>query len=60
MKDHGHTYKFYLNRYFDGSFEYGNGGTFKLLRWMQNLYQSMWDHEILHADRSSKDEQFST
>jgi hypothetical protein len=31
--------------------------TFKLLRWMQNLHQSTWDDEILHTDRSSKDEQ---
>jgi hypothetical protein len=23
----------------------------------ENLHQSTWDHEILHADRSSKDEQ---
>jgi hypothetical protein len=30
---------------------------FKLLRWMQNLHQSMWDHGILYADRSSKDGQ---
>jgi len=25
--------------------------TFTLLRWMQKLYQSTWDHEILYADR---------
>jgi hypothetical protein len=31
--------------------------TFRLLRWMQNLHQSTWDHEILYTDRSSKDEQ---
>jgi hypothetical protein len=31
--------------------------TFKLLRWMQNLHQSTWEHEILYTDRSSKDEQ---
>jgi hypothetical protein len=30
---------------------------FKLLRWMQNLNQSTWDHGILYADRSSKDGQ---
>jgi hypothetical protein len=30
--------------------------TFKLLRWMQNLNQSTWEHEILYTDRSSKDE----
>jgi hypothetical protein len=33
--------------------------TFKLLRWMQNLHQSAWEHEILYTDRSSKDEQLS-
>jgi hypothetical protein len=31
--------------------------TLKLLRWMQNLHQSMWELEILYTDRSSKDEQ---
>jgi hypothetical protein len=31
--------------------------TFKLLRWILNLHQSMWIHEILYTDRSSKDEQ---
>jgi hypothetical protein len=31
--------------------------TFKLLRLMQNLNQSTWEHEILYTDRSSKDEQ---
>jgi hypothetical protein len=31
--------------------------TFKLLRWIQNLHQSTWDHAILFADMSSKDEQ---
>jgi hypothetical protein len=30
--------------------------TFKLLRWMQKLHQSTWDHKILYTDRSSKDE----
>jgi hypothetical protein len=30
---------------------------FKLLRWMQKLPQSSWDHEILYADRSSEDKQ---
>jgi hypothetical protein len=28
-----------------------------LLRWMQNLHQSTRDHEILYAERSSKDKQ---
>jgi hypothetical protein len=31
--------------------------TFELLRWMQNLHHSTWDHEILYAGRSSKDEE---
>jgi hypothetical protein len=31
--------------------------TFELLRWMQNLHQSMWDGKILCANKSSKDEQ---
>jgi hypothetical protein len=26
----------------------------ELLRWMQNMRQSTWDHDILYADRSSK------
>jgi hypothetical protein len=30
---------------------------FILLRWMPNLYQSAWDHEILYSDRSSNGEQ---
>jgi hypothetical protein len=40
---------------FNRAFEYGDGGIFKLLWWMRKLYQSMWDNEILFADRSSKD-----
>jgi hypothetical protein len=31
---------------------------FELLRWMQNLHQSTWDHDILYVERLSKDEQF--
>lgn len=27
---------------------------FELMKWMQIFYQSMWDYEILYADRSSK------
>jgi hypothetical protein len=54
VKDHGHTYKFYLN---DGAFEYDSGWTFRLLRWLQDLHQSTWDYEILYADRYSKDRQ---
>jgi hypothetical protein len=42
--------------FFDGAFEYGGGGIFKPLRWMKNLHQSTWDHEMLYADRSSEDE----
>jgi hypothetical protein len=34
--------------------------TFELLRWMQSLHQSTWEHEILYTDRSSKDEQLLT
>jgi hypothetical protein len=33
-----------------------NGGRSNM-RWMQNLHQLTWDHEILYTDRSSKDEQ---
>jgi hypothetical protein len=43
--------------FFNGCFEYGDGGIFKLLRWMQNLHQSTCDHEILSADGSLEDEQ---
>jgi hypothetical protein len=43
--------------FFNGSFKYGDGRIFKLLRWKQVLRQWMWDHEILYADRSSKDKQ---
>jgi hypothetical protein len=28
---------------------------FKLLKYMQNLIQSVWYHEIVYANRSSKD-----
>jgi hypothetical protein len=31
----------------------------KLLRQKKTLYQSMWIHVVLFADRSSKDEQLS-
>jgi hypothetical protein len=30
-----------------GAFEHGDGGIFKILRLIQNLHQSAWDHEIL-------------
>jgi hypothetical protein len=39
--------------FLDRPLEYGDSGIFKLLRWMQNLHQSMWDHEILYANSSS-------
>jgi hypothetical protein len=42
---------------FNGPFEYGDGGIFILLRWMQNLHQSTWDHTILYANKSLEDEQ---
>jgi hypothetical protein len=31
--------------------------TFKLLRWMRNLYHSTQEHEIFYSDRFSEDEQ---
>jgi hypothetical protein len=31
MKDHGHAYKLYLNRFLYGAFEYGDDGIVKLL-----------------------------
>jgi hypothetical protein len=34
-------------------FEYGDGGIFRLPRWMQTLPQPMCDHEISYADSSS-------
>jgi hypothetical protein len=43
--------------FFNEPFEYGDGGILKLIRWMQNLHQSTWDHKILYADRPSKGEQ---
>jgi hypothetical protein len=43
--------------FFEGTFEYGSDGIFKLLRRMRKLYQSTWDHEMFYADRSSKNEQ---
>jgi ribonucleotide reductase beta subunit family protein with ferritin-like domain len=33
--------------------------TAELLRWIKNLNQLAWDHEISYADRSSKAEQLS-
>jgi hypothetical protein len=57
MKSHEHTYKFiWWIIFFNKPFEYG-GGILKLLRFMQILHQSTWDHDILYADRSSKEKQ---
>jgi hypothetical protein len=28
---------------------------FELQRWLQNLHQSKWNHEIVYGDRSSED-----
>jgi hypothetical protein len=39
--------------FLDWPFAYSDGGIFRLLRWMQNLHQSMLDHGILYADSSS-------
>jgi hypothetical protein len=30
MKDHGHSYKFHLNNYFNEPFECGDDGNFKV------------------------------
>jgi hypothetical protein len=43
--------------FFNGPLKYGDGGIFKLLRWMQSLHQSIWDHKMLYADRSLEDGQ---
>jgi hypothetical protein len=48
---------FWIIIFFNRPFEYGNGGIFELLMWMQNLHQSMWDHRILCADRYLNDKQ---
>jgi hypothetical protein len=42
--------------FFNRSFEYGNGGIFRLVRWMQNMHQLTCDHIIGYADISSEDE----
>jgi hypothetical protein len=57
MKDSGYTYKFlWIIIFFNGPFEYGDGGIYRLLRWIQNVHQSA-DHKILCSDRSLEDEQ---
>jgi hypothetical protein len=35
----------------NGPFEYGDGRILKLLRWMQILHHSTYDHTVLYADR---------
>jgi hypothetical protein len=58
MKDHDiPTSIIWIILLCNGPSEYGHGGIFKLLRWIQTLYQSTWDHETWYADRSSKDKQ---
>jgi hypothetical protein len=49
----------WITIFFNGAFEYFDGGIFKLLRWMRKLYQSTSDDEILYADRSSMNKQLS-
>jgi hypothetical protein len=58
MKDSGILTSFiWIIIFFNGPFEYGDGGIFKLLRWMQKFRLSTWDHEILYADKSSMEKQ---
>jgi hypothetical protein len=57
MNSIGHTSKIHLTNYCHWwTLEYGDGRIFKLLRWMWILHQSTLVHEILYADKSSKDE----
>jgi hypothetical protein len=35
MKDNGHTSFIWITVFFNGTFEYGDGGILKLLRWMR-------------------------
>jgi hypothetical protein len=44
-----HASFIWIITFFNGPFEYGDDEIFKLLRWMQNLHQSTWDHKILYA-----------
>jgi hypothetical protein len=37
-----HGYKFHKNNIFNGAFEYGDDGIFKILRWMQNCTSQRW------------------
>jgi hypothetical protein len=39
------------NVLFNGPFECGDGTIFELLRRIQNLHNSTWDHGILYAGR---------
>jgi hypothetical protein len=52
MKHRGHTYKFiWIIIFFNEAFEYGGGGFFKLLRYMQSFHHLTLDHYILYTDR---------
>jgi hypothetical protein len=58
MKDDVHTCSFsWIIIFFDRAFEYGDGGISKLMRWMQNLHQSIRNHDILYPERASNNEQ---
>jgi hypothetical protein len=46
MTDHRPTSFIRTVIFFKWSFEYGDGGTCKLLRWIRNLHQSTCNHEI--------------
>jgi hypothetical protein len=59
VKDHGIPTSLICIIFFNRRFEYSDVGILKLLRWIQNLHQTMWDHEILYADRSSRGKQLS-
>jgi hypothetical protein len=45
MEDNGHTF-IWIIIIFNWAFEYGDVGIIKLLRWLQNLHLSTWEHEI--------------
>jgi hypothetical protein len=46
------TSSIWLIIYFNGTFEYGDGGIFKTVEVEQNLHSSTWGHTILYTDRS--------
>jgi hypothetical protein len=47
----------WINVDFKRALEYDNGESFKQLRWIQELQQSTWEHQILCANRISNDGQ---